>query len=277
MRYLRRPFVLIFTLLVALTQACTQPPQPGDVRRNPVDGLDYLWIPPGAFQMGCVRGDDECDEAEKPRHEVTITRGFWLGKSEVTVGAYERFVQAMQLWMPEAPDYDAGWLAKDGPMVQVTWYEAKAYCEWAGDRLPTEAEWEYASRGGRQGQLYPWGNTISREQAHYREDGGVGEPPGGEDPWENPSPVCSFAVTGWSLCDMGGNVAEWVADRNDADYYKRSPARDPKGPPSGEEGIARGGSRFGGSRFLRNSFRFPLGRDYRRRSIGFRCALEGIR
>ena len=224
--------------------------------------------------MGCVPVDSECDEGEEPRHQVAIGRGFWLGRSEVTVGAYGRFVEEMRLWMPEAPDFDATWSRKDRPIVQATWHEANAYCKWAGGRLPTEAEWEYAARGGRQGQVYPWGNTIGRERANY----GRGEDEAAEDsdvPAAS-SPTCSFAVTGHGLCDMSGNASEWVADWYDAAYYQRSPSEDPQGPATGEEGVVRGGSWSHGPRLLRSSARFSVARGLRRSSFGFRCALEAI-
>jgi len=106
------------------------------------DGMEYVWIPPGGYQMGCVPTDSECDAREKPRHPVTIGRGFWLGRTEVTVAAYRRFAAATGRPMPTAPDFNQGWLHDTHPMVKVTWHDATAYCGWTEGRLPTEAEWE---------------------------------------------------------------------------------------------------------------------------------------
>ncbi len=113
-------------------------PQPGSTKLNAKDGQLYVWIPPGSFIMGCSPGDTECFDHEKPAHNVSITKGFWLGQTPVTQAAYQRVVGTN-------PSHFKG---DNLPVEQVTWDEAKQYCEAVGGRLPTEAEWEYAARTG---------------------------------------------------------------------------------------------------------------------------------
>ena len=164
---------------------------PGTVKLNPKDGMEYAWIPPGSFRMGCVPRDEACADDEAPRHEVTLSQGFWLGQTEVTVRAYKRFTNAM----PKPPKFDPGWRHNDRPMVDVTWHEAARYCDWTGGRLPTEAEWEYAARGGEDGLKYPWGRNASREDANYGMERCCGEKKEGRDEWRYTSPVASFPPT----------------------------------------------------------------------------------
>src|SRR5271157_6499623 len=107
-------------------------PTAGAMRVNPKDGLKYVWISPGTFQMGCSPGDNECNKAEKPSHQVSITKGFWLGQTDVTAGAYKRFAAASSRETPDAPDFNNGWANVNMPIVDVSWDDAHDYCGWAG-------------------------------------------------------------------------------------------------------------------------------------------------
>jgi formylglycine-generating enzyme required for sulfatase activity len=245
------------------------------VRVNANDGLEYVWIPPGAFEMGCVPGDGECYAEEKPAHHVTLTRGFWMGRTEVPVQTYEKFTAATGRSMPEEPGsggmpgYNDHWQKKSHPMVKVTWDEAAAFCRWSGGRLPTEAEWEYAARGGVEGLKYPWGNDRSHDQANYWRTGG-------QDQWQYTAPVGSFPPNAFGLYDMAGNVYEWVADWFSETYYAASPAADPPGPPGGRLRVARGGAGFLNPAVLRISTRVRSAPDTRNVSVGLRCAADAI-
>ena len=239
-----------------------QPPRQGEVRVNAVDELEYAWIPPGAFMMGCVSGDEYCKENEKPRHEVTISKGFWIGRTEAPVQAYERSVKATGPSMP--PDTANSQELKNlqQPVHRATWSEAETYCLSAGGRLPTEAEWEYAARGGKAGLTYPNGNDLSEDDAHF----GMRN--------SNPLlPVGTLTENGYGLHDIAGNAAEWVGDWYGENYYRQSPATDPRGPDSGAKRVTRGGSWFEYRWDLRASRRDPSLPDDRR---GFRCVLDAL-
>jgi formylglycine-generating enzyme required for sulfatase activity len=245
-----------------------RPPRPPSPQTNPKDGLPYVWIEPGEFQMGATPGDIDADTDEKPRHRVRITKGFWLGESPVTVAAYKRYAgDRPQLKMPPAPDFNPDWSKPDHPIVRVTWDEAQAFCAWAGGAgggLPTEAQWEFAARGGKDGLKYPWGNRITPENANYR---------GSE--WNGTSPVRHYPANAWGLYDMAGSVWEWTADWYDKDYYGTLPqdkaADDPRGPQSGTMRVLRGGSFGFVTWVLRAGYRGRYAPGYWDSYIGFRC------
>ena len=173
----------------------------------PPEGM--VLIPAGEFQMGSDNGDDD----EKPVHTVYVD-AFYMDVYEVTVGQYRKFLQATG--QGALPDWISKYSPTDmHPVVGVGWRDAMAYATWAGKRLPTEAEWEYAARGGLVGKTYPWGNAIDASKANYGDNIG------------SPTPVGSYGANGYGLYDMAGNVWEWCLDELDTDFYARSPRQNP--------------------------------------------------
>ena len=251
-------------------EVAAEPPRPQarpSARKELTDsrsGVRYLLVPGGSFTMGCTPGDTECASDEKPAHRVTLTRPYYVAETETTVGQYGAYARAVGASLPPILGFPQG---DDHPVVNVSWSDAEAFCRWAGGRLPSEAEWERAARGGEDRKKYPWGNAISHDDANY---GGTG----GRDFWEKTSPVRSFAANGYGLFDMAGNVWEWVEDWYDEGYYARPPSSDPKGAGGGDWRVLRGGSWSGSPRRLRVSgrnFGPPGGRNL---NDGFRCARD---
>ena len=171
-------------------------------------------IPAGESWMGCVPTDDRCDEAEKPRTRRTFARSFEMLDREVSVDDFRAFTAAVSGQMPRQPEWYA-----DGthPVVNVTWSEASSYCEWAGGRLPTEAEWEHAARGGLDGKLFPWGDEFTG-QANARHNIKTEQ-------FDFTSPVASFPPNAFGLYDMAGNVWEWTASEF-TPTHASAPSRD---------------------------------------------------
>jgi len=238
-----------------------------------------VWIPQETFLMG----SDDGPENERPVHEVSVS-GFWMDKTEVTNEMFEQFVRATgyqtgaekegghvfqpvevtsfndhTVWWKKTPG--ANWRQPEGPgstirgrenhpVVQVTWEDAAAYARWAGRRLPTEAEWEYATRGGLKQQLFTWGQ-VSRPGGRWMANLWQGNFPlqnTGQDGFVRSSPTASYPPNNFGLFDMAGNAWEWCSDNYDPAYYKNSPRENPKGPETidsaatGLEKIQRGGS-----------------------------------
>jgi eukaryotic-like serine/threonine-protein kinase len=252
-------------------------PKPGTVRLNKKDGQKYVWIPSGSFTMGCVPNDAECGAFAKPAHRVIITTGFWMAQTAATVAAYQAFANGTHRDMPKTPKFNPNWTLTSHPMVEVNWDDATAYCTRAGGRLPTEAEWEYAARGGSAETVFPWGNDASHDLANFGQGTSGTDEKGaveGKDQWINTSPVASFPPNGFNLYDMAGNASQWCADWYSPSYYAKSPEKDPKGPETGTLRIVRGGSWKSPARFIRASFRGARAPVERGLTSGFRCVLE---
>ena len=248
-------------------------PYPDRFVVNPVDDAEMVWVPAGTFRMGSTQ--EEIDglwqangwdpewkqyvNDEQPAHEVTLTRGFWLYRHEVTNGQYAHFLAATG---HEAPPMDwADYKAHERlPVIWVDWNDASAYAEWASGALPTEAQWEYAARGPEAG-LYPWGDGWDRDRCNSAEywarkplntvaawqawsDADFGGEVTAAKVISHLREVGSFP-TGASWCgalDLAGNVYEWCGDWYGESYYATSPAEDPSGAATGGGCVLRGGS-----------------------------------
>jgi formylglycine-generating enzyme required for sulfatase activity len=258
----------------------------GSITERERDGAVMVYVPGGTFEMGSTEGDDD----EQPVHSVTLD-SFWIDKHEVTNAQFAAFLNERgnqtedgETWLDLQSEYclieqvDGEYRPKSGydshPVIEVTWYGARAYCEWAGARLPTEAEWEYAARGP-QGNTYPWGDTFDGERLNFCDVNcpNAWKDTGWDDGYERTAPVGSFEE-GASWCgalDMVGNVLEWVADWYQEDYYAVSPDSNPLGPETGKYRVLRGGSWNTIQDRVRSAYR---DRDYPVNSVdvrGFRC------
>lgn len=251
----------------------------GEIRSNPKDGQKYVFITPGTFTMGCIPNDPICGGFAKPAHRVTLTKGFWMAQTPVTVAAYRAFAEATHREMPKTPKFNPNWSLTEHPIVEVNWDDAIAYTKWAGGRLPTEAEWEFAARGGAVDTLFPWGNDASHDLANFGQGTSGSDEQGaveGKDVWLYTSPVASFPPNRLNLYDMAGNVSQWCSDWFGPSYYGVSPEKDPRGPETGTLRINRGGSWKSPARFLHTSFRGTRAPDERGLTTGIRCVLESI-
>jgi formylglycine-generating enzyme required for sulfatase activity len=275
------------------------------------DGAEMVLVPAGEFVMGSspdditglLRRHPKANSVilrdESPKHRVFLD-AFYIDKYEVTNAHFQQFVQATGYRTQAEKDGggkirtgaktwadlpDATWRSPQGkgssitgleahPVVQVSWNDARAYCTWAGKRLPTEAEWEKAARG-TDGRLYPWGNELDGPRANFCDrncpfewkDAAV------DDGARSTTPVGSYEAgrSPYGAYDMAGNVWEWVADRYSAQYYRRSPARNPRGPTSGTQVVLRSGSWLYTAPDFRTTERAGVPPDRRNENIGLRC------
>ncbi|HEY0873238.1 MAG TPA: SUMF1/EgtB/PvdO family nonheme iron enzyme [Vicinamibacterales bacterium] len=223
-------------------------------------GIDpFVRIPGGWFEMG----SDDGVEDERPVHRVWVD-AFDLAVYPVTRREYETFLQGTGHERPrEWESFDS---SPDLPVVGVSWFDCQAYCEWRGRdaetvRLPTEAEWERAARGGVEGQRYPWGDEIP---------GWI--PDGGRGPLDGPWPVTLGEPNAFGLYGIGANVHEWCADWYASGYYAISPDRNPPGPASGSRRASRGGAWRHAITISRCAARSRIDPSFRYTDYGFRLA-----
>ena len=270
------------------------------------DGAEMILVPAGEFIMGSDADEiarldikQELVEDEMPRHRVYLDT-FYMDTYEVTNAHFQQFVHATG-YRTQAEREDWGWAdtgaawgqvtganwraplgpgssiagLEQHPVVQVSQEDAKAYCAWAGKRLPTEAEWEKAARG-TDGRIYPWGDQFDGTRlnfcdAHCQRSW---QDQASNDGYRYTAPVGHYAgdQSPYGAYDMAGNVREWVADWYAENYYKTSPTRNPPGPASGEQAVLRGGGWVNTARNVRVPFRSRLEPAHRYGYVGIRCA-----
>jgi formylglycine-generating enzyme required for sulfatase activity len=237
-------FLLLSAIVLVITAAGVA--AQGKTRVNPQDGLTYVLIPAGTFEMGCSPDDANCKADEKPAHSVTITKDFWIGETPVTQAAYRKVKGAN-------PSMHKG---DQLPVTFVTWNDADAYCKAVGMRLPTEAEYEFAARGGTTTMRYGAINDIAW---YFVNNGGL-----------QAKDVRQKQPNKYGLYDMLGNVWVWTGDWYGP--YAADKAADPTGAAKGRERAERGGSWFSGPLGIRASTRDFHVPEYRYTDVGIRCA-----
>ncbi|WP_430814294.1 formylglycine-generating enzyme family protein [Carboxylicivirga sp. RSCT41] len=243
-------FILLFTSTLTFSQ-------------NAPEGM--LLISGGEFIMGKDYKDGK--SASSPAHKVKLN-SFYMDTHEVTNAEYHKFCLETGHRLPEFWNTDvfrSGEKYPDYPVIGVSYGDALEYAKWAGKRLPTEAEWEYAARGGKAGKAYPNGNKWEYEKDKSKPDGWLNliHPVGSHSPANN-----------FGLHDMAGNAWEWVADKFSADYYSQSEYDNPKGPESGNGRVIRGGSWHSGPMCKRVFYRKGLSPGWCDFAVGFRCVKD---
>ena len=261
------------------------PPQTVELRVREADGAEMVLVPAGEFVMG----SEELGDDERPAHRVYL-EDFWIDRYEVTNERFARFVAATGYqtgverrgwgWVWKGSEWEevegADWRHPHGPdssiegkmdhpVVLVSWNDADAYCRWAGQRLPSEAQWEKAARG-TDGRRYAWGDEFDSANANTK------EPERGDT-----TPVGSFSPQGdspYGASDMTGNVWEWVADWYGSDYYSQAPSANPPGPATGTYRVLRGGSWSFDAVYALTPFRYNVKPDYTYDFAGFRCSSQ---
>ena len=221
---------------------------------------EFVTIPPGWFLMGSNEGQP----SERPVHRVWVD-GFRMAVHPVSRAEYAAFLDAAGHEPPREWDNPA-FRREDLPAVGVSWHDAAAYCAWrsrrdAAVRLPTEAEWERAARGGSEGRRYPWGDEIPDWV-----------PNRGRGPLDGPWPVTLGTPNGFGLYGIAANIHEWCANWHDRDFYGRAPAVNPVGPEEGRRRASRGGAWRHALTLNRTAARSSLDPSLRYTDYGFRLA-----
>jgi formylglycine-generating enzyme required for sulfatase activity len=231
---------------------------------RPISSAPLAWrrVRGDGFMAGCVDGDRGCAASELPRERVPLKHVYELTATEVTVAQFRAHAEPRGAHLPRQPQ----WSSEDHPVVNVTWDEAREFCEAHDGRLPTEGEWEFAARGGRFDSIFPWGNSYSAEAAS---GGGVR----GRDEWQFAAPVASFPANPHGLFDMVGNVWEWTSDWFRTGDGWTQPAAAPAAGSAAYLKTVRGGSWDSSAHSLRVSRRLGLSpADRHNLYVGFRCA-----
>jgi formylglycine-generating enzyme required for sulfatase activity len=252
--------------------------------------MKLVRIPPGKFLMGSPADEKDrepYDKGSEQQHEVEITKAFYLGVTEVTQAQYRAVMGSNPTWFSATgggKDKVAGMDTDDFPVESVSWKDAQTFLGKLSDRaeekkkgrkyrLPSEAEWEYACRGGAPSRHpFHFGPSLSSTQANF--DGNYPYGGAAKGPYlQRTTTVGSYPTNRFGLRDMHGNVWEWCSDWYDKDYYGRSPARDPRGPARGSSRVIRGGSWFNPGQSCRSASRYDRGPAHRSYDLGFRVAL----
>jgi len=249
---------VLFVLAVDCTSSCAQSDQESE--KSVVVQAELVLIPGGEFVMG-EKGEGD----HSPAHKVHID-SFYMDKYEVTNAQYLKFCEETGRQLPEfwgSKEFHNGPDFPNHPVVGISWRDAEDYAEWAGKRLPTEAEWEYAARGGLTGMNYPNGDELDSTLANYSLAG-----------VDATAAVGNYPPNGYGLHDMAGNVWEWVADYYDEDCYKTSPSKNPGGPEDGRFKVIRGGSWHSGPGCNKVHYRNALPANWVDFAVGFRCVKD---
>ncbi len=238
---------LILLIFLICNSLLSQVPEPG-----------MALIPAGEFTMG--KNSSGITDWQ-PEHIVSVD-AFYMDKFEVTNKLYFEFCTQTGNPLPEfwgSQQFKCSLDYPDHPVAGVSFMDAVKYAQWAGKRLPTEAEWEYAARGGLTNSNYPWGNQIDSTMVNYGKK------------YKTTLKAGSFKPNGYGLFDMGGNVWEWTMDNYGHDYYANSPGQNPKGPDAGRFKVIRGGSWHSGAMCIQTFYRNGLSPSWTDFAVGFRC------
>jgi len=279
--------VLTPTETISPTPTNTEEPlnQPIALEINPIDGAEYVLVPAGEFLMGSESGKDPYFwGAEGPEHMVFLDE-YWIYRTEVTNGMYQACVEEQKCPKPQylnsvdVSDYYGNPEYDEYPVIHVTFTHAQAYCNWAGGKLPTEAQWEKAARGN-EGNMFPWGNDLPDADLVNLCDSSCARGSEREnhfsDGYPGTSPVGSFpnGASPYGALDMAGNVWEWTSDYFQPTYYSVSPDDNPLGPNSGTTRTIRGGSWTNPTSGIRTTARTSLTPGKILDTLGFRCIVN---